>query len=335
MSENKASARIFFVSTLLLFWMFAGAARAQNYTLVIGHVLDPESSINVGMKKFKEVAETQSNGRIRVNLFPAATLGDSREMQLQTQSGAIFGLVDATTKMVNFVPEFGLLDIPFLVTNEQSAYRLLDSPEFDSIFNSKAEKAGFRWLHSVDVSFRHIYTTKKATKAMADLKGQKIRVIPSPSYINLFRAFGSSPTPMNFGELYTALEQGVVDGAENDLITYYTSKHYEPAKKLAMTSHMMLVQGLNVSEKLWKSYPEEIRKIILIAARESRKGVMQERDRLMKTTLEELKKKGVEITQPELKPFEDAARSTYGAFEERYGKGQVDKVRDLAARPAK
>jgi len=335
MLGNTPSARVLLVCLLLVFSLLSGAARGQTYTLVIGHVLDPESSINVGMKKFKEVAEAQSNGRIKVNLFPGATLGDSREMQLQTQSGAIFGLVDATTKMVNFVPEFGLLDIPFLVTNEEAAYKLLDSPEFDKIFNSKGEKAGFRWLYSVDVSFRHIYTSKKPTKAMADLKGQKIRVIPSPSYINLFKAFGSSPTPMNFGELYTALEQGVVDGAENDLITYYTSKHYEPARKLAMTSHMMLVQGLNVSEKLWKSYPEDIRKIILTAAVDSRKGVMVERDRLMKTTMEELKKKGVEITHPQLKPFEDAARSTYGAFEERYGKAQVDNIRSLAARAAK
>ena len=312
-----------------------GGARAQTYTLVIGHVLDPESTINSGMKRFKEVAEAQSKGRIKVNLFPAGTLGDSREMELQTQSGAIFGLVDATTKMVNFVPEFGLLDIPFLVTSEAAAYRLLDSPDFDAIFNSKAEKAAFRWIYSVDVSFRHIYTTKKPIRAMADLKGLKVRVIPSPYFIALFQALGSSPTPMNFGELYTALQQGVVDGAENDLLTYYTSKHYETAPKLAMTSHMMLVQGLNVSEKLWKSYPEDIRKIIGAAAVESRKAVMQERDRPMQTTMAELRKKGVEITQPSLPPFEDAARSTYGAFEQRYGKAQVDGIRSLAARPAK
>ena len=329
------SSRLTALAALLCGACAAGSVLAQqSYTLVIGHVLDGESSIHAGMKRFKESAEKQSGGRIKVNLFPGATLGDSREMQLQTQSGAIFGLVDASTKMVNFVPEFGLLDIPFLVTTEEAAYRLLDGPDFDKIFNAKAERAGFRWLYSVDVSFRHIYTTKKPTRTIADLKGQKIRVIPSPSFINLFRAFGSSPTPMNFGELYTALEQGVVDGAENDIITYYTSKHYEPAKKLAITNHMMLVQGLNVSEKLWKSYPEDVRKVIWNAAIESRKGVMQERDRLMQTTLDELKKKGVEVTRPPLKPFEDAARSTYGAFEERYGKAQVDNIRALAARAA-
>jgi tripartite ATP-independent transporter DctP family solute receptor len=333
MLECKRVVRLLCISVLLAVSMCPFVARSQqNYTLVIGHVLDPESSIQAGMKRFKEVAESRSKGRIKINLFPGGTLGDSREMQLQTQSGAIFGLVDATTKMVNFVPEFGLLDIPFLVTSEEAAYKLLDSADFDQLFNSRAEKAGFRWLYSVDVSFRHVYTTRKPTKTISDLKGQKIRVIPSPSYINLFKAFGSSPTPMNFGELYTALEQGVVDGAENDLITYYTSKHYEPAKKLAMTSHMMLVQGLNISEKLWKSYPDEIKSIIRAAAVESRKGVMQERDRLMQTTMDELKKRGVEIYQPDLKPFQEAARSTYGAFEERYGKAQVDKIRNLAAR---
>src|SRR5688572_3958067 len=195
MLEGRGSVRLLFMSLVLSLAMFPGIARSQqNYTLVIGHVLDPESSIQAGMKKFKEIAESRSNGRIKVNLFPGGTLGDSREMQLQTQSGAIFGLVDATTKMVNFVPEFGLLDIPFLVTSEEAAYKLLDSVDFDQIFNSRAEKAGFRWLYSVDVSFRHVYTTRKPTKTIADLKGQKIRVIPSPSYINLFKAFGSSPT---------------------------------------------------------------------------------------------------------------------------------------------
>ena len=321
--------------TIVGFMALALAGAAQSQTLVIGHVLDPQSPIQAGMLRFKDVAEKQSNGKLKVNLFPGGTLGDSREMQLQTQSGAIFSLVDASTKMVNFVPEFGLLDIPFLVTNEAAAYKLLDSPEFDKLINPRAEKAGFRWLYSVNVSFRHIYTRAKPVNSMADLKGLKIRVIPSPSFINLFRAFGSSPTPMNFGELYTALEQGVVDGAENDLITYYTSKHFEPAKRLAMTNHMMLVEGLNISEKLWRSYPEDIRKVIRNAAVESRKGVIQERDKLMQTTMSELKKRGVEITNPPLKPFEDAARSTYGAFEEKYGKAQVDLMRKLAAQASK
>jgi TRAP-type C4-dicarboxylate transport system substrate-binding protein len=161
---------------------------------------------------------------------------------------------------------------------------------------------------------------------VADLRGMKIRVIPSPSFITLFRALGASPTPMSFGELYTALQQGVVDGAENDILTYQGVKHFEVAKNLAITNHMMLINAFFVSEKQWAKIPDDLKSVLRAASLEGRKGVTEAREAREKTALTELKNAGVHVTEPDLKPFIDTGRSTYKEFEQRLGRELIDKV---------
>jgi len=273
-----------------------------------------------------EAAAKQSNGRIKVNLFPSSQLGSDREMLQNTQAGVISGMLEATTKLVTFVPQFGVLDLPYLATSREQAFRLLDSPVIEQELHGRAAEAGFRIIGYWEVTLRSIYTRTKVINSVADLRGMKIRVIPSPSFITLFRALGASPTPMSFGELYTALQQGVVDGAENDILTYQGVKHFEVAKNLAITNHMMLINAFFVSEKQWAKIPDDLKSVLRAASLEGRRAVTEAREAREKTALTELKNAGVHVTEPDLKPFIDTGRGTYKEFEQRLGRELIDKV---------
>lgn len=308
-----------------------GIARAENFTFSIGHPLTTQDSIHLGALRFKDYAEHNSGGRITVKLFPGGVLGSSREMAQQVSRGEIFGVIDATAKFQTFTPEFALFDIPFLAKDASSAFKTMDSATAAHLIGDKSAKAGFRFVHGWEVSFRDIYTKSRPIMSMADLKGLKIRVIPAPTYINLFRAFGAAPTPMNFGELYTALQQGVVDGAENDILTYQDAKHFEVAPLLAITNHMMLINAFFASEKVWSSLPADIRGIVTAASLEARKATMDDRNGRQSSALDHLKSAGVKVSQPDLGPFVQASEQTRPWFVEKFGKEAVQSMVDAKA----
>ena len=135
------------------------------------------------------------------------------------------------------------------------------------------------------------------------MKGEKLRVIPSPSYIALFRALGAAPTAMAFGDIYTALQQGVIDGAENDAVTYLTSKHIEVAKNFAITQHMMLANSFFMSERVWQRLPPDLQDIIKRASLEGRATVIAERTKRDAKALDDIRAAGVNITQPISRPL--------------------------------
>jgi TRAP-type C4-dicarboxylate transport system substrate-binding protein len=161
---------------------------------------------------------------------------------------------------------------------------------------------------------------------VADLKGQKLRVIPSTSYIALFRALGAAPTPMAFGEIYTALQQGVIDGAENDAVTYITSKHMEVAKNISITQHMMLANTFFISERVWQRIPADLQEVIKKASLEGRAAVIAERSKRDAQALEDIRAAGINITKPDLAPFTTVGQQTYKELAERLGPDLVGKV---------
>jgi TRAP-type transport system periplasmic protein len=186
-------------------------------------------------------------------------------------------------------------------------------------------------VHYWEVTFRNVYT-RAPVNSIADLKGRKIRVIPNPTFIALFRGIGAAPTPMAFGELYTALQQGVVDGAENDAVTYFSTKHYEVAKNYALTNHLMLINTLFFSEKQWQRLPQDLRAVLQKASLEGRKACLDERRAREAKVLDDLRAAGVNITKPDLKPFVEVGRKTWSESEARLGKDLIAKIADAAAK---
>jgi TRAP-type transport system periplasmic protein len=306
--------------------LFAGGVGAQDMALSMGHVLDARHPVQLGAARMAETAAKLSNGRLKITIFPSSQLGSDREMLQNTQSGTIGGVIDATAKLANFVPQFGVLDLPYLVSDREQAGRMLASPVVEQELNARAAAAGFRIVNYWEILFRNVYTRNKPVNSVADLKGLKIRVIPAPAYISLFRTLGASPTPMSFGELYMAMQQGVVDGAENDLVTFLSVKHTEVAKHLSMTNHIMLVNAVMISEKHWARMPEDMKAAMRQAAAEGRKLCIDEGLAREKSALEQIKAAGVKVYEPDLKPFVAAGRSTYKEFEGRLSRELIEKI---------
>jgi tripartite ATP-independent transporter DctP family solute receptor len=309
----------------------ASGAWAQEFKFNLGVVLDASHPVTIGMRRMAEVAEKDSGGRLKLEIFPSSQLGQQREMWQNTQAGLIGGLVEPTAQMANYVKEFGVLDLPYLVQNLEQAFKLLEGPVVEKELTSKAPAAGFRILHYWEITFRNVYT-RTPVNGIADLKGKKIRVIPNPTFIALFRGLGAAPTPMAFGELYSALQQGVVDGAENDSVTYFTSRHYEVAKNYALTSHLMLINTLFFSERQFQRLPPDLRKVLTSASAEGRKVTLAERQAREAKVLDDLTKAGANITRPDLKPFIAAGRKTWMEAEERLGKDLIAKISAAASK---
>jgi TRAP-type transport system periplasmic protein len=315
------------IAALGLLAASVGVASAQEtFTLKVGSILDPQHPLVIGARRMAEVAEAESKGRLKINVFPSSQLGAQREIWQNVQAGVIDGVLDASANLANFVPQFSVLDLPYLVRDEASAFKLLDSKVVQDELLAKGNAAGFHLVNFWEVTFRNIYTRSRPINAVADLKGQKIRVIPNPSFIALFRGLGAAPTPMAFGEIYTALQQGVIDGAENDNVTYLSTKHYEVAPNLAITNHMMLANTFTMSERTWQKLPEDLRKIMQAASLEGRKAVAEERAKRDAKAVEELKSRGIKVTEPDLAPFVEAGRKTYDEMAQRIGKDLVAKI---------
>ena len=303
----------------------AAPAAAQEFRFNIGMVLDPKHPIAIGSYRMAQAAEKASGGRLKLEIFPSSQLGAQREMWQNVQAGLIGGIIDPTAQIANFVPQFGVLDLPYLVQNAEDAYKLLDGPVVAQELTARAPAAGFHIVNYWEVTFRNVYT-RTPVNTVADLKAKKIRVIPNPTFIALFRGLGAAPTPMAFGELYTALQQGVVDGAENDSVTYFSTRHYEVAKNYALTNHLMLINTFVFSERQWQRLPQDLRAILQKASLEGRQAMLEERRAREAKVMEDLKTAGVNITRPDLKPFVEVGRKTWAESEARLGKDLIAKI---------
>ena len=314
-----------FLACLLMGSLFVATASAQQkaeFKFDIASVLDSTHPIVLGGNLWGKIIAEKTKGRVVVNVYPNSQLGGNRETAQATQNGLIQGYLDSSTLTSSFVPQLAVFDLPYLAKNTDEVIRILDSPLAEEL-SQLAIKAGLRPMGLWEATLRSVYSSKIRINSINDLKGMKIRVIPSPSYVIVFKALGASPTPMSFGELYTALAQGTVDAAENDMVTYYTSKHYEVAKNYAITNHIFLADTLWISEKYFSKMPDDIKKIMIDAAKEVQVFVRQNRAERDKKAEETLKAAGVTITHPDLKPFIEIGRKTYPQFEEKLGKDLI------------
>lgn len=239
----------------------------EKYTIKLGHVMDTNHHYQKGAEKFKELVEQKTNGRVQVQIYPNSQLGAERAMLEGMQLGTIEMGIITSGALSNFVPEFAVLDLGYLFKDSKQAQEVLNGPVGQEL-SEKMAQVGIRNLGFLDAGFRSVYA-KKPVRTPDDLKGMKIRTMENPAHIALFKALGANPIPMNYSELYTALQQGTVDGAENVVDVFYKSKHYEVAPVFSETNHVYLVVMYMISEKFFQGLPPDIQQAIQEAAREA------------------------------------------------------------------
>ena len=230
----------------------------KTRTIRLGHGLDTSHSVHKAMVKMGEHLEELSGGKMTLKIYPSQQLGTERQCLELLQIGSLDMTKVSVGTLENFAPKMKVLGLPFLFRDRQHSFNVLDGPIGQSLLN-EGEQYWLKGLGYYDAGSRSFYTKERPVHSPEDLEGLKIRVMESVTAVNMVKALGGSPTPISWGELYTALQQGVVDGAENNPPSFYLSRHYEVCKFYTLDEHTVLPDVLLAGTHLWDKLSEEER----------------------------------------------------------------------------
>ena len=320
------------IMILLTLFLFTSGCKKQTDTtkLRVAHALDMSHPVHKGMEYMAKRVKDLSNGKVNMKIYPSEQLGSERECLEMLQIWSLAMTKVSSAIMENFVPEFRVLGLPYLFRNTEHAYKVLDGPIGKRILNSSTEY----WLKGLafyDAGSRSFYTVDQPIRKPSDLKGMKIRVMQSIMTIRMVRAMGGSPTPISWGELYTALQNGVVDGAENNLPTFHLSYQYELCDYLCMDEHTTLPDVLLISTHIWEKLSQKEQQWIQQAARESVEKQREYWQQARQEALKTIKEAGVEVIRPSKEPFRESVQSVYNYFKENNPQtyGLVEQIQDV------
>ncbi len=275
---------------------------SQSRSIKLGHGLDVTHPVHKGMVYMAERLAEKSDGRLTIEIYPSQQLGTERQCLELLQIGSLGMTKVSAAVLENFAPVTKVLSLPYMFRGSEHAYAVFDGPIGKELLLA-SEPFYLRGLCFYDAGSRSFYTKTTPIREPADLEGLKIRVQESVTAINLVRAMGGAPTPISYGELYTALQQGVVDGAENNPPSFYTSRHYEVCKFYSLNEHTMVPDVLLINTSVWRSLSEQEQRWLEEAAQESvvfqRQVWKEDSDK----ALAEVEKAGVEIIRPIKEPF--------------------------------
>lgn len=292
-----------------------GSANATNGRIVLKltHGLENTHPVHIAMEKMKERLEELSDNKMSLDIYPGGPLGDEIKCIEQLKNGSLDMTKASTASVGMFVDEVNTLNLPYLFKGEQHYWNVLNSELGEKFFEFSKSK-GLVGLTYYDAGGRSFYTTKKLVKTADDLKGMKIRVMNSSLAMTMISALGASPTPISAGELYTALAQGIVDGAENNFPTFASSAQWEVCKFFTVDEHTRTPDMLLISQKAWDKLSQEQQKFLKQAAKESteiQRKLWQEKTQ---AAIELSKKNGVEIYYPDISSFKSKTEKIYDAI---------------------
>ena len=274
--------------------------------------------------------QAATNGRLSVQMYPSALLGAEKETIEQTQIGAIQLLRVSAGALGPIVDDINVVNMPFLFKNTAHAEKMMDGPIGQELLdritaNATAGLVGLCWM---DSGARSIYNTKKPIKSIDDLKGLKIRVIGNPIFIDMMNALGGNGVAMGYDQVFSALQTGVIDGAENNPPSYVFSNHYTAAKYYSLTEHLIIPELLLFSRRAWGSLSPDDQNLIKKFAREAQ---FEERE-LWKTyeqqAMEKARAAGCEIVEiADKTPFQNAVKPVW----DKYGPKYQDMIKRIQA----
>ncbi len=303
------------VILILFFAIVIASCRetSNSKVLNLGHSLPQTHPVHKGILTFQKALDKKSKGTLTIKIFPDGQLGSEREVLELLQIGSVAVTKVSAATLSNFVPEYSVLGIPYLFRDKEHFFNVLEG----EIGKSVLEKGSKYWLRGLcyyDAGSRSFYTKDKAIRTPEDLKGLKIRVMNNQMAINMVNALGGSATPMAYGELYTAIQQGVVDGAENNPPSFVSSNHYEVSKYYTIDQHSSIPDVLIISTKFWEKLSPQEKEWLQEAADESAQAQKKYWAASVNESMKKAKKYGVEIILPKKSLFADKTKSMLEEF---------------------
>ncbi len=239
----------------------SGIATAAEFDFTFAHVLTESTPNARAAVRFKEEVEKNSNGRIQINIRPAAQLGGDVEIIEQTQMGLVHIAIPPTGNLANFNEKMYLLDLPFLLSDDASMKRVLDGEVGRELLDS-LEPNNLKGIAMWGAGFRHMTNNVRPITGPDDLKGIKMRTLQAPAILSTYRAYGANPTAMAYTEVYNGLQQGVVEGQENPFANIYSMKFYEVQKHITLTSHTYHTYAAVMNKQAWEGLPDDLKKVV-------------------------------------------------------------------------
>lgn len=284
-----------------------GEQKQPTYTFRLAESHPADYPTTLGDKKFAELVNQKTNGRIKIEVFPSSQLGEEKAVIEQVQLGAIEFTRVSTGPLAEFNKAFGVFSLPYIFENEEHEWNFLNGPDAQKLLEGLSDSK-FMGLSYYDSGARSFYTRKPVT-SIEDLKGMKIRVIQNKVNIDLMQALGASATPMPYGDVFNALQTGVIDGAENNWPSFYTSKHYEQAKNFIMDAHQRVPEVLMASKVTWDKLSDADKQAIKEAAMESVAYQREQWKKFEKEAEDKVRAAGVTVTDvSDLKPWQEAVK---------------------------
>jgi tripartite ATP-independent transporter DctP family solute receptor len=305
----------------------AFAAGAQTI-LRINIALAQNSHYGVAIDTFAREVERRTDGRYKVQTFYSAALGAERESVEAVQLGTLDLTLTSTGPLPNFVPDIAILDIPFLFRDYAHARAVLDGPIGQELL-AKFPAQGMVGLAWGENGFRHMTNSKRPVNAPDDLRGLKMRTMENPIHIEAYRQFGILPTPMAFTEVFTALQQGTVDGQENPLSVIEAAKLDQVQKYLTLTGHVYSPAVFLMNKPRWDKLSDADKQAFLAAAKEGVKANRARVDEDERKAVADLRAKGMIVADHVDKAkFQAALAPAYADFAKRFGQANIDRIRD-------
>lgn len=308
-------------ASIALFSVAKFPANAAEFTYKLGHDQPVSHPQNIRATEAAANITKETGGRLTVQVFPNNQLGGDTQMLSQIRSGALELLQIGDNILGNVVPAASVANLPFAFKGYDDLWKTLDG-ELGHYIHAQIEKIGLHVFEKGwDAGFRDVFTSGRAVKSVADMKGLKLRVPEAPIQLAAFKAFGSSPTPVNNSELYTALQTHLVDGAEQPLISIESARYYEVSKMISMTRHQPTPFEMLANGGAWRRLPKDLQEVL---TRNLNAAALKQRDDIAKGEIKlsaELKTQGQTIIEPDRESFKEVIKKAglYGQWRKTYG----------------
>ena len=298
------------------------AARADSVKIRIGHTLSPESEYQKWCQRFGEALTKNTNGKYELQIFPVSQLGGEVQMIQATRSGTQEMLITSQPALEATVKSLEVFSTPFLFDSIDQGNRVMAGKVGQAFNDIIARDGGLVSMGWGSVQERNIFTTSKPVRTLADLQGMKLRIIQSPGYVEAYRALGANPTPMAYNQLYLALKEKVVDGADTSPDQFFMDKFAELCKYYHLTHVHYLPAGMYIGKTLWDSLDTGTKDAFMAAGRAATPYNHQVYAADYKAGLAKMQSGGIEVIKPDLKDWRLATKDVYKKFEDAVPNGK-------------
>ena len=298
----------FLIAALAILTLWPGhssTAFGADLTLRCAHDQPPDGTAEIQWQAFKRMVEDRTNGRIAVTVIGGAQLGDEAQLVENLRIGSVDCAQAAAGNIGGHIPKAALLGIPYLIESNAHRLRLIEagSPFFNAVADIISETDEFRILGFNTTAPRSVYNSRQPIRTPDDLKGMKIRVMTSDVQVESWKALGAVPTALPFAEVYTALQTGVVDAAENSPMFLWLMKHYEAIEYYSLTNHMMPLAFMMLSDQAYRKVPDDLKNIVLDAGAEAAAVGRDYAAKAEEKFFMQVKDAGIKVNEVDSAPF--------------------------------